>query len=149
HGEVPLDGDAAAGLVDEVEVLVEPDRDRGTHAEDQPVSRPALRLGQRAGTGVVDAGKLLPAPGEVPVQVDAVGVLAGAGGDAVGVEARNDPEVDSPGRVIVSSWRATAMPAGSSPWMQPTTRILWRPRGSPRSIARIGLPRTERPITIR
>src|SRR5205814_8126609 len=70
--EAALDRTAAAGVVDEVEVLVEPDRERGTHAHDQPVGDSRLGLRQRPGAGGVGAAEVLPPPGEVAVEVDAV-----------------------------------------------------------------------------
>src|SRR5207245_2510415 len=98
--ESALDGGAAAGFVDDVEVLVEPDRDRGTQLQKEAVRNPALRLRQSVRTRVVDATERAPAEREVAVQVDAVRVAAGSRDDAVRVEARYDPEIDAGRRTL-------------------------------------------------
>src|SRR5581483_11976804 len=74
--EAALDGDVAARLVDDVEVLVEPDRHLRVEPRDQAPGDPALGLRERVRAGVVDAAERAPAAGEVAVQVDAVGVAA-------------------------------------------------------------------------
>ncbi len=57
--------------------------------------RPGLGLGGRSRAGLVAAVEVGPAVGEVAVEVDAVGVLAGAGGQPVGVVRRQHPQVDA------------------------------------------------------
>jgi len=109
--EDPLDPPVAARGPDHVEVLVEPDRHARAQSEDQPVRDARLALGQRVRPRRVDAADRPPVPREVPVQVDPVRVAARAGGDAVGVEVGDDPEVDA-------AWR--------EPLQRPRDR---RPRG--------------------
>jgi len=43
---------------------------------------------------VEDPAERLPPPGEVAVEIDVVGVLAGPSGDAVRVEVGDDPEIE-------------------------------------------------------
>jgi hypothetical protein len=73
-GEAALDGGVAARFVDDVEVLVEPDRDAWTDRQDQLVRDQALRLGEWVRAGVVRAVEVLPAPWEVAVEINTVGV---------------------------------------------------------------------------
>ncbi len=53
------------------------------------------------------------------------------------------------GTIAPRSERVTAIPAGSSPWTHPITRIRRLARGSPSTRATIGRPSTERPIVTR
>ena len=67
----------APRLVDEAERLVVPDHHLRPDAQEKRRERAALRFRERFGPGVVLPARLavaVPAPGEVPVQVDAVGV---------------------------------------------------------------------------
>src|SRR5206468_9050742 len=73
----------------------EPDGDIWALAQDEPPQRPRLGLRRRARPGVVDASEVPPAPREVAVEVDAVGVAARAGGTAVGVGAVDQEELDT------------------------------------------------------
>src|SRR2546430_6376752 len=58
--------------------------------------RLALRQGVRA--GVVGPEQRPPAPGEVAVQVDAVGILARVSSDSVRIQVGDDPEIEIAGR---------------------------------------------------
>lgn len=80
--------------------LVVPDRDVGPDAQDEPSSEARLPLGEGAGSRVLrvpSASEAAPLGPEVPVQVDAAGVLAKAGGGAVRVHLVDDPERDPAG----------------------------------------------------
>jgi hypothetical protein len=89
-----LEAHVAAGAVDDAQRLVVPDRERRLDLADEPHRRTRLRLGRRALSRFVEAAQRLPAPREVPVQVDAVRVASGVVRRAVGVEHRHDPECD-------------------------------------------------------
>ena len=81
--------------------LVEPERQPRPEPEDQGARGAALRLGQRPRARPLRR-PALPDPEphrrEVAVQVDAVGVLPGPVRDAVRVQVRDEPEVDSRNR---------------------------------------------------
>src|SRR5262249_7556241 len=100
-GELTLDGGVAAGLVDDVEVPVEPDRNLWVESGDQSGGDPALGFRERTRPGVVDPGKRVPLVGEVAVEVDAAAVPARIRGDPVGVEDGDDPKVELAGWRIV------------------------------------------------
>ena len=68
----------------------------------EPHHRPGLRLRRRPRAGLVAAVEVGPAVGEVAVEVDAVGVLAGAAGEPVGVVGRDHPQVDAADRPAVA-----------------------------------------------
>jgi hypothetical protein len=85
----------AALQVDPVEVLVKPDRDLGALTQDEPAQRAGLGLGSRAGARVEDAAKGPPGPGEVAVEVDAVGVAARARRTAVRVGTIDEQQLDA------------------------------------------------------
>src|SRR6266540_3411922 len=84
--------------------LVVPDRHVRPDALDQAANAAALGLGERVGPRVVAARRRnasLPPVGEVAVEVDAVGVLASVGGDAIRVDRLDDPEIDAAGVAVV------------------------------------------------
>src|SRR6266403_1319453 len=85
--------EAAARLVDDSLVLVEPDRNPRPDAQKKAVSDPAFRLRERPRTGVVDAAERAPCPGKVAIEVDAVGVLASAGRVFVRVQVVDHREI--------------------------------------------------------
>src|SRR5207237_8946084 len=96
--EAPLDGWIPTGLVDDALVLVEPDRDLRSYAQDQPIRKAALRLGQRPRARVVDAAERPPGPREVAVEIDAVRVLARVRRVPVGIQVLDHPEIHARGR---------------------------------------------------
>src|SRR5207302_10684704 len=83
------------GLVDDAFVLVEPDRDLRSDAQDQPIRKAALRLGQWPRARVVDAAERPPGPREVAVEIDAVRVLARVRRVPVGIHGLDHPEIDA------------------------------------------------------
>jgi hypothetical protein len=148
--EASLDRNAASGFVNQVEVLVEPDRHDGAEAADESVGDPCFGLGERAGAGVVDAGQRVPVPWEVAVEIDAVCVAACAASRTVGIEVGNDPEVDA--------CRGWECPQASRDRLSgafvavnaANDRIFRGLVGSPASIPMMGRPSTDRPrMTVR
>src|SRR5581483_4811480 len=95
-------GDARAPGADEVGRLVEPDRGRRPDLLDQVAGDPGLGLGEGAGAGALGGGaEGSPAGGEVAVEVDAGGVRAPVGVEAVRVQVLDDPDADAdPERVV-------------------------------------------------
>jgi len=91
-------GVAAARAIDEVHVLVKPDRHARALAADQ--RHDGLGLGLRRGSrpGRVDSALAAPAPGEVAVEVHAARVAAGAARAAVGVGGVEQQQLDARGR---------------------------------------------------
>ena len=76
---------------------MEPDRHGRAQARDQRVGDAGFGLGERPRPRVLlraARAERLPAPREVAVEVDAVRVLAGACGLAVGIDRRDHPEID-------------------------------------------------------
>src|SRR6266851_7098632 len=84
--EAPLHAHVAAGLVDDVQVLVEPDRDCRADAADQVVGDAALALRERTRARVEGPAERLPEIREVAVKVDAARVLPRVGSNAVRVQ---------------------------------------------------------------
>jgi hypothetical protein len=103
--EAALEGDVAPRLVREGQRLVEPHRQPRAQTQDERVRQPRLGLGQRPGARVLlvaGPSSRPPLPGEVAVDVDAVGILARASGDAVGVEVVDHPQIDPGDRAGVA-----------------------------------------------
>lgn len=100
-GEVQRPGDpAGVALVLGVGVhapqrLMEAEHPPRADVSQEPHHRARLGLRARPGPGLVAPVEVLPAVGEVAVEVDTAGVLAGAGREAVGVVRRHDPQVDA------------------------------------------------------
>ena len=92
--ELPIDPSVAARGPDQIEVLVEPDRQMRTQPQDQCVRDPRLALRQGVRPGVVDPEQRPPMPGEVAVQVDAVRILARVCSDSVRIQVGDDPEIE-------------------------------------------------------
>ena len=92
--EPALDRGVSARLVHHRQRLVEPHRYARSHPQDEPLGDPGLRRVQRPRAGVLAAGvgKRAPAPREVAVQVDSLGVLPRVRGDAVRVQVVDHPD---------------------------------------------------------
>src|SRR5262249_61755444 len=103
--EPPLNRELAARLVDSVFVLVEPDRDAGPQPPDEPKGDAALGLRERVRTGVIHAAQSLPAPREIAIEVDAAAVTSSPRETAVGIEVRDEPEVDPAWRAVFEAPR--------------------------------------------
>src|ERR1700704_4207581 len=90
---MPFDCNVSPRFVNEVFVLVEPDRDRRAVTEYQPVRDAALTLRQWSPARVVDAVQSLPVPREVSVEVHTTGIASRSGRCAVRVEVRQEPQI--------------------------------------------------------
>ena len=89
---------AGAPGPDQIHVLVVPDGDVGPDLVDQPPGGPRLGLGERACPRVLQVARPsagAPAGREVAIEVDAPPVQPGALGQAVGIEVRDEPQVDA------------------------------------------------------
>ena len=74
-------------------------------------------------------------------------VVARAGGRAVGVGVVHEPERGAARRAQrAAAGRPRPCPAGSLPWIEPTTSSFTRARGLPTRSARIGRPWADWPI---
>src|SRR6266516_6750354 len=91
--ELPLDAPIPARGPDQVEVLVEPDRQMRTQPQDQRMRDPRLPLRQRMRPRFIDTTKRPPAPGEVAVQIDPVRVLTSAGSNTVRIQVGDNPKI--------------------------------------------------------
>ena len=98
-GESALERLRAFRVVDDSEMLVEPDRQPWPDPHDRPVGGPALRLGERPRPRVESAGaaQVPPAVWEVAVQVDTVRVAECSHRQAVRVEHGHQPQIDAGG----------------------------------------------------
>jgi hypothetical protein len=100
-------------------------------------------------SGVLIAGQRPPAVREVAVEIDSTAVLSGVSstpsGFSTGTTHRARPGI---GAVVATSLRAIAIPAGSLPWMQPTTSIVRAACGLSITHARIARPVVEGPMMI-
>ena len=95
-GEPTFEHRVADRLVDDVERLMEPDRDRGAEPKDETSCELGLPLRQSVRPGIVQraAGtKRTPAEREVPVQIDAAAVHARVRSHSVGIEVFDNPHV--------------------------------------------------------
>ena len=90
----PLDWPLAAGIVDQSRSLVIPDADLWPHASHEHVDCARFRLREGPRAGVELALQPPPMPGGVPIEVDAVRVLAGPRPASVRVELVDDPDQD-------------------------------------------------------
>ena len=103
---------------------------------------PRARAGE---VGVERAPAAGPAEREVAVEVDAARVLARARAHAVGVRGRTSQSCTPGGGAVRRSRAITAWPAGSLPWIEPTTSTRTGAAGSPaRARPRSGRPRGRR-----
>jgi hypothetical protein len=103
--ERATDAHIPSGSPNEVEVLVEPDRHHRADTEDEAIRQTRLDLGQRPGTGLVHAVERTPAIRKVPVQVDAARVAPRVSRPAVGIQDRDDPEVNTRRRLACEQLR--------------------------------------------
>jgi hypothetical protein len=119
-GEAALNPPVAAGGPDHVELLLEPDRDARPQAQDQAIGDPRLELRERLRARVVDAAQRPPAPGEFRFRSTpcAFPPLSAArlSGLRTGTIQRSTPRGE-----LRSSRCAMTIPAGSLPWIRPTT----------------------------
>ena len=137
-----LDRDVALGLVHEIQMLMEPDRDRRPYAQDQTVGAPAFGLRERTGPESKTPPSGRQRKGKLRLRSTPWAFCRVSAATPSGFRSGTIQTSTSGGGRRRSSCAAIAIPAGSLPWIQPTTSRCVLVSRSPTREATMGLPST-------